>query len=119
MPHSLFLGSTLATQDRISFRATERVSSLTPVNSKEAEAEGLHPVKRVEEVSFIRRLYEDCKGSVLGAFRKPPGRVYTTTATRHSEHQNNPFEFVRAHIYHGTFDVVGSLLGFAVMINSL
>ncbi|KAF8174935.1 natural resistance-associated macrophage protein-domain-containing protein [Pholiota molesta] len=121
MPHSLFLGSTLATQDRVSFRSTGRVSSssLTPVNSKEAEAAGLLPAKRVEEVSFIRRLYEDCKGSVLGAFRKPPGRDYTTAATRHSEHRNNPFEFVRAHIYHGTFDVVGSLLGFAVMINSL
>ncbi|KAF9564934.1 natural resistance-associated macrophage protein [Agrocybe pediades] len=74
MPHSLFLGSALATQDRISYH-----------DKQETRAD----LTTIEAV------------------------------TRHSEHQNNPFEFVRAHIYHGTFDVVGSLLGFAVMINSL
>ncbi|KAF9478920.1 Nramp-domain-containing protein [Pholiota conissans] len=117
MPHSLFLGSALATQDRISFRGTQNVSDLTPVNSKESE-ESL-PAKLVEETSFVRRLYEYCKESVLAAFRRPPPSCHSSVATSHSEHRNNPLEFVRAHLYHGTFDVVGSLLGFAVMINSL
>jgi metal iron transporter len=27
--------------------------------------------------------------------------------------------FIRAHLNHGIFDVVGSLLGFAVLINSM
>ncbi|KAF8971905.1 natural resistance-associated macrophage protein-domain-containing protein [Flammula alnicola] len=58
-------------------------------------------------------------GSALATQDRPPASAYSTAATRHSERQNNSFEFIRAHIYHGTVDVVGSLLGFAVMINSL
>ncbi|KAF8167251.1 natural resistance-associated macrophage protein-domain-containing protein [Crassisporium funariophilum] len=117
MPHSLFLGSALATQDRISFRAKGNANVLTTVNSKESD-ESLQS-KPIEKLSSVRRFYEDCKDSIFAAFRKPPGNVYATTATRHHERQNNPYEFVRAHIYHGMFDIVGSLLGFAVMINSL
>jgi hypothetical protein len=37
----------------------------------------------------------------------------------HAEHDNNPYAFVRAHIYHGTIDMILSLLGLAVVINSL
>ncbi|KAF8971904.1 natural resistance-associated macrophage protein-domain-containing protein [Flammula alnicola] len=117
MPHSLFLGSALATQDRISFRSEGNVNGLTPLNDKESE-ESLS-VKLPENTSIFRRFYEECRESVLSAFRKPPASAYSTTATRHSERQNNSVGFIRAHIYHGTFDVVGSLLGFAVMINSL
>jgi len=117
MPHSLFLGSALATQDRISFRDKEKRPPLATLNSKESE-ESLSSTSQ-QKISIWRRFYNDCKASVLSAFRKPPVNVYSTSATKHSERQNNPFEFVRAHIYHGTFDVVGSLLGFAVMINSL
>lgn len=112
MPHSLFLGSALATQDRISFRR-----SPDAVNRKEIDE--FPPTKSTEKVSYLRHLIEESKEYILEAFRKPPASLYSTTATRYSERQNNPFEFVRAHVYHGTFDVVGSLLGFAVMINSL
>jgi len=102
MPHSLFLGSTLATQDRINFR--ERHSDKT---------------ERARRRSWILQFLQDRKEDVLSAFRKPPPNLYASAATRHGEHTNNPYEFVRAHIYHGTVDMIGSLLGFAVVINSL
>jgi metal iron transporter len=108
MPHSLFLGSALATQDRISSRAPRDADT---VSRKETDAS--------ENVSYLRRLFETSKKSVLSAFLKPPASLYSTTATRYSERQNNTFEFVRAHLCHGMFDIIGSLLGFAVMINSL
>ncbi|PPQ69430.1 hypothetical protein CVT24_001479 [Panaeolus cyanescens] len=61
----------------------------------------------------------ECKEIALSAFRKPPVSEYIKTATTYADRSNNSYEFVRAHIYHGTFDIAGSLLGFAVMINSL
>ena len=118
MPHSLFLGSALATQDRISFRATTQHSHpLSSVNTKDTD--GSLEVQPAEKVSWIRRFIAESKESILSAFRKPPAKVYSTAPKRHSDWANNSYEFVRAHIYHGTFDMIGSLLGFAVMINSL
>jgi len=105
MPHSLFLGSTLATQDRIHFREGHK----TVPDSSE-------PARR--RFWFLRFL-QDRKEDVLSTFRKPPPNLYASAATRHNEHTNNSYEFVRAHIYHGTVDMIGSLLGFAVVINSL
>ncbi|KAJ7687435.1 putative transporter of the NRAMP family [Mycena rosella] len=70
MPHSLFLGSTLATQDRVT---VERLEVLHVADSRET----------------------------------------------HADRENNTLDFIRAHLNHGIFDVVGSLLGFAVLINSM
>jgi metal iron transporter len=115
MPHSLFLGSALATQDRISFRSKKNTSNPAKLDK---ESEELLPMKPTKKQSMFYRFYEDRKEAFLGAFRKPPPSFYAS-ATRHGEHENNPFEFVKAHLYHGTFDMVGSLLGFAVVTNSL
>ncbi|KIM38137.1 hypothetical protein M413DRAFT_447908 [Hebeloma cylindrosporum] len=115
MPHSLFLGSALATQDRVSFRSKKDESNLEQLDK---ESDMSLPVKSVKTRSIFHRFYEDRKEAFLGAFRKPPPNLYAA-ATRHGEHENNPFEFIKAHLNHGTFDMVGSLLGFAVMINSL
>ena len=104
MPHSLFLGSTLATQDRIEFRQDN--------SDKTGFSDDVKP-------SWIRQLLDGCKESVLSAFRKPPSNLYAAAATRYADHTNNSHEFVQAHIYHGTVDMIGSLLGFAVVINSL
>ncbi|KAG6839685.1 hypothetical protein H0H87_000235 [Tephrocybe sp. NHM501043] len=38
--------------------------------------------------------------------------------TRHADWENRPYDFVKAHIHHGVVDIVVSLLGFAVLINS-
>lgn len=112
MPHSLFLGSALATQDRIQYR--KRVSETTD-DCEDALVE----TRPSKILSLFRRFSKYCKESVLAAFRSPPPSLYASSATRHVEHNNNSYEFVRAHVYHGTFDMVGSLLGFAVVINSL
>jgi metal iron transporter len=116
MPHSLFLGSALATQDRVAFRSKQNASNLANLDK---ESEESLPIGLAEKRSMFRRFFEDSKEAFLSAFRKQPASVYTTAATRHSERENNSFEFVKVHLYHGTFDMVGSLLGFAVMINSL
>ena len=116
MPHSLFLGSKLATQDRMSFRVQPDVETNNTVNRKETD--GSLQIGTSEKLSFLRGSFEKLKKNILGAFLKPPASL-STAVTCYSERQNNTFEFVRAHIYHGTFDIVGSLLGFAVMINSL
>lgn len=114
MPHSLFLGSALATQDRIDFRPEfdVKLALVTAESQPPGASEQVHR-------SWFLRWLDRCKESVLVAFRIPPPSAHGTVATRHSERENNPFLFVKAHIYHGTFDVIGSLLGFAVMINSL
>ncbi|KAJ7922848.1 putative transporter of the NRAMP family, partial [Mycena leptocephala] len=77
MPHSLFLGSALATQDRLT-------TEIPP------EAVKLEPLK-----------------------------VADSRETTHADRENNSLAFIRAHLNHGIIDVVGSLLGFAVLINSL
>ena len=119
MPHSLFLGSALATQDRISFRAPQDVlvggtrDNNTVSDEKDTnDSFLLNQPSDEKKVWHLRRLYEKFKRFMLDAFLKPPPNLYC-------ERQNNSFEFVRAHIYFGMFDIVGSLFGFAVMINSL
>jgi metal iron transporter len=42
-----------------------------------------------------------------------------TRPKSHEHRENNALEFVQSHLYHGIVDVVGSLLGFAVIINAL
>ncbi|EIM92885.1 natural resistance-associated macrophage protein [Stereum hirsutum FP-91666 SS1] len=86
MPHSLFIGSALATQDRMSSLQDlarwlmSRLRSAGPVNSEQYSSS--HP-------------------------------------KNHLERENNSFAFVRTHLYHGIADLVVSLMGFAVIINSL
>ncbi|KAJ2932492.1 hypothetical protein H1R20_g4618, partial [Candolleomyces eurysporus] len=110
MPHSLFIGSALATQDRIEFRE--------PINDDDSDSpdSSLYEVQR--QPSRLQRTWNSSKKSFMRAFQRPSASYYTR-ATRHCERENNPFEFVSAHLYHGIVDVVVSLLGFAVLINSL
>lgn len=106
MPHSLFLGSALATQDRISAAPNDTQSLYSLGGDTLAERPCRGPWQRVAhavtDIFRVRRVERDLDN-----------------ATRHAEHENRGFAFVRAHIYHGIADVVVSLLGFAVIINSL
>ncbi|KIK00753.1 hypothetical protein K443DRAFT_678945 [Laccaria amethystina LaAM-08-1] len=118
MPHSLFLGSALATQDRIDFKPKDPDElTLTPNQSKESQETAV--VHSVTARSRVSSLFNTLKESVANAFRKPRPSSFTTRVLRHSDHQNNSFEFIHAHLSHGVLDMVGSLLGFAVIINSL
>ncbi|KAM6503089.1 Natural resistance-associated macrophage domain containing protein [Amanita muscaria] len=113
MPHSLFLGSALATQDRISHRVEQKdddteVYTSSTTNSPGRYCSGLLPCL----VNYV-------KTSFLYAVRAPDADKAFTTAKRHSEHENNHLGFVLAHVYHGIADIVISLLGIAVVINAL
>jgi metal iron transporter len=111
MPHSLFLGSALATQDRVSCPPpSEKKSSLFFAGSQNLDG---------QPISRTRWLIKASVEFFVAAFRIPPPSSNTTRVTRHADRENNSLAFVKAHVYHGIADLVGSLLGFAVLINSL
>lgn len=107
MPHALFLGSQLATHDRIG-TGLSRTSSNTPL-----------PGVPARTFSFK----ENFKRSLIALFR--PQRVRRgqddearDTWTPYGERSNNNLSFVRAHYKHGIWDIIISLMGVAVLINS-
>ena len=99
MPHALFLGSNLATQDRVS-QASQRLPQ--PVDTR--------------CLSFLQRLRRVFT-NILHVSRSQSDDFKDYT-TRHEFRKNNSVEFVRAHIRHGTTDVILSLMGLAIPINS-
>ncbi|KAF7337619.1 Manganese transporter pdt1 [Mycena sanguinolenta] len=117
MPHSLFLGSALATQDRLNVEtppvpepeSLKESAELKVADSQEATA------KSAPDMSQLDQLGEFFKSM----FRTPPPSQRSTRVKSHEERENNSLAFIRAHLNHGIVDVVGSLLGFAVLINSL
>ena len=139
MPHSLFLGSALATQDRISTKhhnafapsPSSSTPSVASSNSSIADGDGDDdasnktsptPTPRMTRKTFKQRLRaipSEALESVLTAFRVPPPSTFATRVNRHCDRDNNSLKFVTAHVYHGVVDVAVSLLGFAVVINSL
>jgi metal iron transporter len=102
MPHSLFLGSALATQDRVSKpSANLNISSFRST------------------IRTPRDLLYSLWNIIKSGFRVRRMEEKLTEAKCHAEHDNRPHDVVQAHLYHGMVDVVFSLLGFAVIINSL
>ena len=102
MPHALFLGSSLATQDRVSDAPPDELSpSLPPLNRAPLMTRLRH---------FVRPLFR-----VQRADRASSAIDYRS---KHGERTNNPYSFIRAHLSHGITDVVASLLALAVPINS-
>jgi metal iron transporter len=99
MPHALFLGSNLATQDRVS-----------------QSPEPLPPPVDTRRPLFLQRLRRMWTGILyITRSQRDNFKDYTT---RHEFRQNNSMEFIHAHLRHGTVDVILSLLGLAVPINS-
>ncbi|KAI0670188.1 natural resistance-associated macrophage protein [Trametes maxima] len=98
MPHALFLGSYLATQDRVAPPPVLlRATSAGPADLKgraRAWFTSIFAVSRAERIAASRD------------YRDKYGR------------QNNELGFVRAHLTHGLVDVIVSLLAVAVPINS-
>ncbi|KAK7044485.1 manganese transporter pdt1 [Favolaschia claudopus] len=95
MPHSLFLGSALATQDRL---RAQQVVSPASLKSREVAA------KPGSNFAKLQSLVNHC----TSIFRPPPPSSTCTTVTRHEDRENNPLAFIRAHLNHGIFDVVGT-----------
>lgn len=99
MPHALFLGSNLATQDRV---------------SQPPQPFPIPPDAR--RLSFSQR-FEKFWRSIIYFSRSERDNEKDYTS-RHGFRQNNSIEFIRAHLGHGTVDLVLSLFGLAVPINS-
>ncbi|KAE9407319.1 natural resistance-associated macrophage protein [Gymnopus androsaceus JB14] len=137
MPHSLFLGSALATQDRESSKPESSrqfpsrpsqlmaASSSSTLVSVQNANEATGPKARNPILSSMQTLYKRfC--NITRPFRLVITRAFRTsesaiddTIMHHYDRENNSFEFVSRHLYHGIVDMVGSLLGFAVIINSM
>ncbi|KAG2117911.1 natural resistance-associated macrophage protein-domain-containing protein [Suillus discolor] len=99
MPHALFLGSNLATQDRISDPPKPLP---TPADAR--------------RLSFSQKIKQFWRSIIyFSRSERDTGKDYTS---RHGFRQNNSLEFIRGHISHGTVDLVLSLMGLAVPINS-
>lgn len=109
MPHGLFLGSALATQDRLSC-----LPSPTETDVKSDSMEAFKP-----SMAISRRAISSLKDSMASLLRVPPPSEYSTTANTYAEHENRPYQFVKAHIYHGAVDLVISLMFIAVSVNSM
>ncbi|KAF9270526.1 natural resistance-associated macrophage protein [Marasmius fiardii PR-910] len=102
MPHAIFLGSYLSTQDRVSLRPPSRETL---------------PFPSTDSQSFKGRLERKFKElfSVSRAERIAASRDYRAN---YGERENNTLSFVRKHLNHAITDVITSLLGFAIPINS-
>lgn len=100
MPHALFLGSMMATQDRVSEAPSE---ALTPPSPSKATIK-----------SRIRR-------TISKLFRIDRADRETSTKdyrSKYGERENNSLAFIHQHLFHGVVDIVSSLVAIAVPINS-
>jgi metal iron transporter len=100
MPHALFLGSSMATQDRVSEAPQEALTPLPPSQT----------TIRARIRRGILKLF-----SINRAERETSTQDYRT---RYGERQNNSLTFIRQHLSHGIIDIVTSLTVIAVPINS-
>lgn len=105
MPHGLYLGSHLATHDRVSRSTAAPV--LPRPSSAQTSLSKLADFKKTVKLLFsarrVRRSSEDDQPD---------------TWTPYGERKNNTLTFIEAHYKHGLWDLVLNLLGFAVVINS-
>ena len=109
MPHSLFLGSALATQDRVASSPRQSAS-----RDADASDEGALP-----SVRNARTLFRRLSKAFLEMFKVTKIEDKTNEPKSHADWTNNPLSFIRQHLTHGIVDMVISLLGLAVVINAL
>ncbi len=97
MPHSLFLGSALATQDR----ALVNPVVLPSMSDQRATR---------PKVPF---------GGISNLFRLVHTDTTSDEFASHVDRPNNSPSFIKAHLHHSIVDIIVNLLGLAVVINSL
>ena len=115
MPHSIFLGSALATQDRIS--KSDKLARVDTVDSSTTAATSVFNFR-----SLIPRpvdMARNFKKGFVNMFRIVPIEQFESDPKTHADRENNSYAFVRSHVYHGMIDMAISLLGIAVVINAL
>ncbi|KAG2118157.1 smf Mn2+ and Fe2+ transporter [Suillus discolor] len=115
MPHSLFLGSHLATQDRLSKNSPIPDS---PLSDKVRELEPIEVASRRERSQHLgQAIWRQLQSWFVVS--RAELEALNARPKSHKHRENNPLEFIRSHLYHAIVDVVSSLLGFAVIINAL
>ncbi|KAH9929791.1 natural resistance-associated macrophage protein-domain-containing protein [Fomitopsis serialis] len=110
MPHSLFLGSALATQSA-SRRRTNSAWESTPTLGEKTRSFMTNVKAGFSKDSLVggaKRVFQ--MGRVAEEERPPKN---------HAEHENHDLGFVRRHLTHGIVDMVVSLLGLALVVNAL
>ena len=107
MPHSLFLGSALATQDRL---------SPTPLKDDNLSISSLESLPGQRRPTGV---LSRTKASLIKALRIKALDDHANRPQRHEDRENNSYWFVKSHINHAVVDIVLSLLGVAVVINSM
>lgn len=95
MPHGLFIGSALATQDRVAM--------------KPVVLPGADDQRATRPMGHLRKL--------SNLFR--PVHSDRDEYSSHVDKPNNSHAFVKAHLRHSVVDIVLNLVGIAVIINSL
>ncbi|TFY65925.1 hypothetical protein EVG20_g5164 [Dentipellis fragilis] len=108
MPHALFLGSFLSTQDRVSTAPT----ASTPLPMPASSTAGTRGIKAMckRAAAWARSLFVVSRAERVAASRDH--------RNQYSRPDNNTVEFIRSHLGHSIFDIVASLLGVAVPINA-
>ncbi|THH23107.1 hypothetical protein EUX98_g8070 [Antrodiella citrinella] len=102
MPHALFLGSFLATRNRLSDS-----SASLPTSANVSDPPAHNILRRLR--TYFNSLFE-----VSRTERKADTMGYRDKYAR----ENNDLSFIQAHLTHGLVDVIVSLLAIAVPINS-
>ena len=95
MPHGLFIGSALATQDRVAMKPV-----ILP---------GADDQLATRPIGLLRKF--------LNLFK--PVHSDMVEYSSHVDRPNNSYAFVKAHLRQSVADIVINLLGIAVVINSL
>ena len=122
MPHGLFLGSPLATQDSVFYVPSASVDHSDPGFS-------LPPPTTVALPGRLANAIKDARVSIVRAFRnnfslrelfdKDGCKDLPDCDHGYTNWENRTTRFIDAHLYHSIVDIVLSLLGFAVLINSM
>ncbi|KZV79212.1 natural resistance-associated macrophage protein [Exidia glandulosa HHB12029] len=102
-PHALFLGSSLGTLDRVS----DSDVKLPAPNAMELGS--------LSRAQMVRRAVKTLFGEKLA---NEDGLGFSGSAKNHAEWENSSLGFVMAHLKHAVADIIASLLGFAMLINS-
>jgi metal iron transporter len=94
MPHSLFLGSALATQDRL----TPKPHTSTTPSEK---ITFLAWLKTLTFKTVGKAVYARVREALVYAFKSTPRSAFATEPKSHKERENKPYALIKAHYVHG------------------
>uniref|UniRef100_A0A0W0FN74 Uncharacterized protein n=1 Tax=Moniliophthora roreri TaxID=221103 RepID=A0A0W0FN74_MONRR len=106
MPHSIFLGSALATQDRVSTAHRSAFPEVRTPQSNSSDVDSDDKKSEVETPTTPKSLGQHLKTCshhlwtcTCDAFKVPPPSSYATVAKRHSERENNSILILASAIF--------------------